>query len=241
LLSTVSAAGGGTIYFPPCSSKYRADSQLLIPNNSASQPSQVNIRLTGGGGGQIWGGPGSAGALTSINAAVLDLRFHGTSGNAKIETRGLGNLSIDNLTIMDGGSPDPTPFIHTTNTTITIRNNTFVGNGSSTQDAIVLGGTGTAIDGTVNAAYQGYGSLIDSNIFKGLNRGVYGRTFVNSLNVTNNSWEASVTGGSSAMEFDGSESLGDAIYGLLVSGNTIEMPNYQYGVTLTNVIASNFI
>src|SRR4029077_13196553 len=90
-------------------------------------------------------------------------------------------------------------------------------------------------------AYQGYGSLIDSNIFKGVNRGVYGRTLVNSLNVTNNSWEASVTGGSSAMEFDGSESLGDAIYGLLVFGNTIEMPNYQYGVTLTNVIASNFI
>ena len=80
LLSAVSAAGGGTIYFPPAgnASCYRADSQLLIPQTAqnkgnGSQPVQANFRLTGGGGGAEWApvspysGPGATCLISGIS------------------------------------------------------------------------------------------------------------------------------------------------------------------------------
>lgn len=242
LLATVAAAGGGTLFFPGSTGTYRADSQLLIPNNSATVPEQTNIRFTGAGGGQMWG---DETILPNVQrgAAVLDLRYvPGTqNGNAKIETRGSGSLVIDNLTLMDGGTSNPTPFIHTTNTTLTIRQNNFLGSGSATQDAIVLGCPSTQTsDGTVDSCFQGYGTIIDSNNFRNLNRGVYGRTFSNSVVVTNNAWLNST--GTRAIEFAATTAQGaDVISGLYVVGNIIEMKiPMLYGVVLQGVQNSFF-
>lgn len=235
LLATVSAAGGGTIYFPKCTSTYRADSQLLIPNDAMSIPNQVNIRMTGAGGGQIWGDA----ARDSVGAAVLDLRYTAVDGNAKIESRGAGSLLIDNLTFKDGGASNATPFVHSTNTTLTIRGNTFLGSGSATQDAIVLGGASNQTAGSgVTAPFQGYGTIIDSNQFRNLNRGVYGRTFSNSVVVTNNSWLAPA--GTRAIEFAATTgNPPDTITGLVVTGNLVEMSSPMvYGIVLQAVRSS---
>lgn len=237
LLTTVNAAGGGTIYFPKCTSTYRADSQLLIPNDAMSIPNQVNIRMTGAGGGQIWGDV----ARDSVGAAVLDLRYTAADGNAKIESRGAGSLLIDNLTFKDGGTSNATPFIHSTNTTLTIRGNTFLGSGSATQDAIVLGGASNQTPGSgVTAPFQGYGTIIDSNQFRNLNRGIYGRTFSNSVVVTNNSWLAPA--GTRAIEFAATTgNPPDIITGIVVTGNLIEMNSAMvYGVVLQGVRSSYF-
>lgn len=235
LLTAVASSGGGTIFFPPCASTYRADSQLFIPNNGASpRPYQTNIRLTGGGGGLNWF---SGVAIGIANATTLDLRYQGTGG--KIETRGAGALVIDNLTLTDGGSLNSTPLIHTTNTVLTIRGVNFIGVGSATQDGIVLGGTQTAVSGGVDAPFQGYGTIIDGNFFTKLNRGVYGRTYANNVVVTGNAWTGNT--GTRAMEFDGSAGAASGNFGLYVAGNLIEMDTYTYGIVLNAVQESVFV
>lgn len=231
LLTTVSNAGGGTIYFPPCTNTYRADSQLLIPNSpaggTAPNPKQVNIKFTGGGGGQNW--YASAYSDPVPDAVVLDLRYQGTG--AKIVSLGRGNLSIHGLQFKDGGTSNATPFILTTNTTVDIRNNTFLGVGNVGQDAIILGGTGTTIGGGINDGFQGYGSVVDSNFFTRLNRGVYCRTYCNDVVISNNSFQGNV--GTRAIEVDGTSS--NLSYGTIITNNIFEMDTYTYGIVLGGV------
>lgn len=233
LLETVNTAGGGTIYFPP--GVYRFDSQLLLPNDGGSpRPIQANIRLTGAGGGQNWYAEGN----TTYGTSVLDLRYNG--GNiGKIETLGRGALQIDNLVLFDGGT-DNNAFIHSTHTVLTIHDSTFIGTCQtpSTQDAIVLGGS-TATDGPTTAApFSGYGTLIQSNHFNCLNRGLYAKTFANNIQFLSNSFQGNT--GTIAIEANGSLAAAQLITGLNISGNLIQMDQYTYGVKLTAVQQSNF-
>lgn len=298
LLTTVKDAGGGVIYFRPSLNKYRADSQLLIPNDGAGQPSQVDITLMGAGAGHNW---------YNQSASVLDLRYQATDGNAKIETRGKGTLRIEGLTITDGSGVNVTPFIHSTNTVLLIRNSTFIGSGvyvndshttsgsptvtSATagftaamlhkqvkgtnipvgtyvgvvnssssiglsssnssnvavnasgttvvgtlaidagQDAIVLGGVNAVgPDGTLGSMFQGYGTVIDSNHFRQLNRGLYCLTDANAVVFAYNSFQGNT--GSRAVESDGTNGFPDNS-GLCAIGNVIEMDMYSYGFVLT--------
>jgi hypothetical protein len=218
LLTTVKNAGGGTIYFPPSATAYRADSQLMIPNNGGSpQPDQVNIRLSGAASGGSWYG---------VGASVLDLRYQGVGLNAKIETRGRGTLQIDNLTIKDGGTSNTTPLVHSTNTTLIIRDDTFIASGNVAQDFIVLGGTDTAVGSGVNAPFQGYKSHINFTHFRNGNRGLYGLNYANAVDFSNNSFQGNT--GTVAVELDGSNAGGQPCYGNNISFNTVEMDVYQY-------------
>ena len=223
LLATVNTAGGGDIYFP-CSANpttYRFDSQVLFPNDGTSpQPSQSNIRLIGPAGGGAWYG---------TNCAVLDLRYVSGNQNAKIETRGLGTLTIQNLTIKDGGASNVTPMFHSTNTTSLIYDSTFIMSGNVAQDAIVLGGTSTTLSTGVNSPFQGYYAKILRNHFRAGNRALYARTYANAVNFEQNSFQAMV--GTIAVECDGS--VGGPSTGLRAFNNTIEMTTYVYGFKLT--------
>lgn len=248
MLATICPAGlgaGGTIYFPPAIKKYRADSQLFIPNDGASpQPHQCNLKFEGAGGGANW----YSNHGNSVNSSILDLRYQASDGNAKIESRGLGAITFENLMFVDGGSVNNTPFMHFTNTVPTIRNNNFIGSlvfqnpmpigtTRSAQDAIVLGGTGV-IGGGVDAAYQGYCPRIENNNFSQLNRGIYLRRATNCASILNNSFIENT--GSVAIESVGSGSGGAANYGMIVSGNSIEMNVYIYGIKLTNTTGGLF-
>jgi Pectate lyase superfamily protein len=230
-------AGGGTVTFPV--GTYLIASQLLIPNNGASpRPFQRNIRLTGVGGGKNWFSPyGTLNGLNN-NAAALDLRYSGSGG--KIQTLGAGALQVDNLTLEDNSSPsDTTPFLYTTNTVLTVRDNNFIGSATTTQDAIVLGGTSTSLSATISSPFQGYGTVIDSNHFSKLNRGVYIRTYGNNITITNNTWEGNT--GTRAIESDGSAAPANGNFGLVVTGNLIEMDaNYIYGIVLNATANSEF-
>ena len=75
------------------------------------------------------------------------------------------------------------------------------GNGGKVEDGFVFGGTTTAINGTINASFQGYGTILDSVHFSNMNRGVLGQAFSNSITVQNCTWNANT--GSLAMEFNG--------------------------------------
>lgn len=144
-ITAAANAGGGTIYFPKPTSKYLILGALTIPyTGPATLPVQPPIRLTGDG--SAWNGYW---ATSPVNGStVLDLQYTGGDGlyKAKIDTRGAGKLEIDHLTIEDTSS-DNFLFIQTTNTTVHIHDNAFVGNPANTgtgvtQDAIRLGQDG---------------------------------------------------------------------------------------------------
>lgn len=254
ILSQTSGTTGGTGVYVTSSSTtvsgevtakfvYRADSQLIIPNDAATQPHQVNFRFVCDGGGPNWDASPSV-TETSLSATVIDLRFQNAdSQSGKIESRGLGVLKIDHCEFRDQGTSNNTPFIHDTNTTLYIDGNTFVGSGGTAQDAIVLGGSSNStFNGTLNSAFQGYGTVINANQAVHLNRLVWGRTFANAVNITNNSTQSTV--GTTFIEFDAATcNPPDVITGLVISGNLIEMSgaNMQYGITLGCVRDSSFM
>lgn len=233
LLTTVFNAGGGTIEFN--NRKYRFDSQWLIPNDGATPPKQPSLRIVGQGA--LFGGQGSA----PNGGTIIDLRFIGTP--AKIDTRGLGLLAIGELTLMDGGASDSTPFLQTTNSTIHIIGSLgFYGNtpNTPTQDAIILGGTATgAADGTSNSPFQGYGTVIEKVYFNRIRRGVYGRTYCNAVVIRDNTWwtQCGATSAAAAIEFLADVSNTDT--GNWIHGNLIEMPNYVYGMKFGGPFINN--
>lgn len=218
-LTALNTAGGGTLQLGPgtCTST----AQVLLPNDGASpQANQNNIRITGAGGGGAWYGN---------NATVLDLRYVSGNTNAKIETRGKGTLMIDHLTLKDGGTSNPTPFIHSTNTTLIVEYNTFIGSGNVAQDFVTLGGVDTTLSNLVTAPFQGYTTHITKNSFRQGNRGVYGLNYANAVQFVGNDFIQNT--GTVAIEFDASNSGGvHPDYGNSIMNNTIEMDTYQYGI-----------
>lgn len=228
-IAATSTAGGGVVYFPK--GTYRIDSQIVLPNNGGTPPTQKALRFTGDGA--LFSGQGGA----PNGGSILDLRS--TTGPAKIDTRGLGLLEIDRLTLED--STDGTnAFIQTTNTTLHINHAAFYGKTSgvtAAQDAIVLGSTTTTLDGSSTAAFQGYGTVIDTNYFGRIRRGVYARTYANGVVIINNTWWNSC-GGVAAIESDG---LNDNNGGLYIGGNLIEESNYTYAMKFTKTNTSSII
>lgn len=187
LLATAQAAGGGSIYFPPCGQPYRFDSQILIPNIAQApgdwgypRPRQSNLRITGAAGGKLWYNPSFVPGVTAVPglaAALIDLRYQSTVGRAKIETYGLGTLRIDNLAFTDYSGVNRTPFVHSSNTTLIIRDSTFLGTGAlfGTADAAYTGNAGYPI-GTTTIALQatGTGTIIVGDLLRFTNvDGVY--------------------------------------------------------------------
>lgn len=144
-ISAAAANGGGTIYVPKPPVKYLILGALTVPyTGPATLPVQPPIRITGDG--SAWNGYW---ATSPVNGStVLDLQYTGGDGlyKAKIDTRGGGKLEIDHLTLEDTAS-DNFLFIQTTNTTVHIHDNAFVGNPANTgtgvtQDVIRLGQDG---------------------------------------------------------------------------------------------------
>lgn len=227
LLQTVYNAGGGTIYFPQSSGTYRCDSQLVIPNDSASpQPSQPNIRFSGAGGGQNWYCyPRPIGWQT---ASVIDLRYVGTG--AKLESLGKGAVAFNDLTIQDGGPSNSTPLFLDTNTTAQITNCTFIGSGHVGQDAIVLGGPDATVGGAITSCFQGYGTNILCNHFRRLNRGLFAQAYVNDVNFCFNSFQGNV--GTIAVMSEGQVVDAPNNAANNFSFNLFEMDVYHYGIYL---------
>lgn len=226
--AAIAAAGltGGQVWFPP--GTYLITGQLSMPVDGASPPNGApSLRLFGSGSyiDGVWTG-------AAAGPSILDLRY--SASQAKIDTRGRGVLEIDHLTLKSGGTDDLL-FIHTTNTTLRIHDNAFFGHSTNSgttcvQDAIALGGTSTAIDGTANAAFQGYGTVIKDNYFFKIRRGVVGQTFCNNVAIKTNTFSTTCgNSGGGAIELHGLVSSNDV--GNTISENTIEVVNYQYGVT----------
>ena len=96
---------------------------------------------------------------------------------------------------MDGGS-DCAPFIYTTNTTLNVHNALFSGTASglsACNKVAILGGTSTTIGNTLNAPFQGYGTVFSQNFFDKMSELTL-QSYTNGVVIRDNTW--SLTSGS---------------------------------------------
>jgi hypothetical protein len=146
------AVGGGTVVVPagtPC--LILGVLQPVYANSTTTDddtPIQNPVRITGSGK-SISGI--TALTLGNMAGSVLDMRYAG----CRIDNRGNGEFELDHLTLYNGGS-SAGKFLCTTNTNLSVHNNTFwgggVGSGASYDDGIIWGGNGyTVSDASVTA------------------------------------------------------------------------------------------
>ena len=227
------AAGGGTLLLPasPIGAPIMV-TNLVIPNDGATPAKQPVIILRGQG--PHWSGRGSS----PLGGTTLE--FTEAADYGLLATNGLGLLGIQGITFRNTNPEISTPFIYTTNTTLHIVGNAFVGaktGAACDQDAIVCGGTKN-IEGQSgwDHGFQGYGTLVEGNFFSGIRRIVYGRTFFNANRIIGNTaWTTCGHSAGAAIELDGDaagEASGSFAVGNVISDNLIEMPNYLYGIRL---------
>lgn len=192
------------------------------------------------GSGAHWSGS-SSGVVTGspiIGGTTFDLR--GGNQYGKIQLRGLGLFESEGITYTNLGTSDAFPIIHTTNTTLHLTHNAFMGHltkyGSTCdQDAIILGGTVNAFSNTETAGFQGYGTVIDSNFFERIRRGVHARVWSNSNVIRHNTaWVncGNALAGGAFIDINGDSGASDYAEGNIIDGNLIEMFNYTYAISL---------
>lgn len=219
------AASGGIILFPPGTHTVRC--QIRIPNDGTSPPRQKPFALWGSG--CLFDGNGGA----PNGGSIVDMTYSGTGG--KLTGLGYGALVMRDLTLKDSSVSNTTPFVYLTNTTPFFERVGFYGSvsgASTTQDAIILGGTTTTRDGSLNAPYGGYGGAITNCYFNRVRRIVYGRVYCNGMSLINPTvWNG--CGGSAAVELDGNSGLTEACDGWKIWGGTYEVENYTKVILLT--------
>lgn len=212
---------------------------LTVPNSGGSALTQKPVKITGVGATNngYW-------ILNPVNGgSVLDLRYTGadTLHPAKFDTRGAGTLEISGVTFLSGGT-DNFPFFQTTNTTVKIHDNAFVGNAANSgqtcvQDAVILGGTNlSAAWGAADQPFQGYGTVVSDNYFARVRQCVFVRSYANSVIVTGNT--VSSTCGAADGTTAAIHVLGDTgtyyTEGIMVHDNIIEVVAYPYAILIDN-------
>jgi len=231
-LVQLNSEGGGTLLIK--NEICDITGSIVFPNDGLTIPHQNPIR--------IQGVAGYASGRTALPAGNSILYFVSGSGKAKLDTRGLGEVEIVDVTLQSGDTSGAVPFIQTTNTTLKIRNVAFVGanaGASANEDAIVLGGTTSSgtINGTATSPFQGYGTVIQNSYFSQIKRAIVAQTYANGWVARDNEvWADSgnatggvieITGGviSAVQQFD---------TGIVLEGNVLELVHYAYGVRCIN-------
>ena len=234
-ISAAHTAGGGIVYFP--TGTYRINSQIVMPNLGTGTLYQQNPITLRGATSQF---SGYLDGNSNVRGSVLDLRYAGS--DPKLCTYAIGLLTFENLTLTDLGTSS-NAFVYTTLTTLRTSNLTIQGNPSKSgatcdQDGFILGGTTAVYDNTNNSGFSGYGTVIDQVRFDRIRRGVYGRTWCNSVVISNctfgNSCGAAntrtttgtATGSASATTIVMSTTTGTIKVGQLVSGTGIAAGNF---------------
>ena len=249
-IAALLSSTGGTLVLP--SGTVRIDGQIDLPFTLDTTGAPVQRPLTIIGQGAWTSGRGSGVAQTPIGGTTLDLRYAG-SGAAKFLTRGFGRLTVTGVTFTDLGTSS-VQFFKTTNTTVDIQGNAFIGNPTKKgvqcdQDGVILGGTnvpsGLDFDTSDNGPFQGYGSIVAGNWFNRVRRVVFGQTYCNGVVIRDNTvWQycGSNIAGGACIELNSGNTL-NSVFGNVVTGNLIEVGGYPYGIALdyaqNNTIAFN--
>jgi hypothetical protein len=243
-ITAMQAAGGGTLIFP--AGTIRLDDQIDYPNDGQANPKQKAVRWVG----QASWFSGKSVASAPTGGTILDMRYSGSE--ACLLTRGEGVMEITGITFTQLGTAHTTPFIKTTNTTLLLHHCAFVGHSTKSattadQDAIIIGGTETSFGGgEPDDPFQGYGTVIESNYFNRIRRGLYLRVYANAIVIRDNTWWAQCGGGagSSAIEVDSGNGIDYSVGGVL-EGNLVECVGYETAfklnyVTGWTILGNNF-
>lgn len=229
------AAGGGTLLLPE--GTVTIDGTLTLVNDGATPPKQAVLMLKGQGG--HWSGRGTA----PVGGTFLDIK--GTDTYGKIKTNGLGLFGATGITFKDSAGTT-TPFIYTTNTTLHLDQNSFVGSKNAAtcdQDAIILGGINQVEGGAGwTDGFQGYGSVLTRNFFSGIRRGFVLQAFANAIQINENTaWYTCGNTTGAFIDINGKPGTGgQSIAGGTIGRNLIEMVNYAYGIIVDNAVGMNF-
>lgn len=230
--------GGGTLLLP--TGYILIEGVINFPNDGNTMARQAPITIIGMG--KFW----DTGEVLNIAVPAQGtvLRCTATDSYGKFRTLGLGVLTFENVTFWDD-SGDDTPFLYTTNTTLHIEKNSFVGSKSRTacdQDAIICGGTTTVTQSNgLDDAFQGYGTIIRGNYFNGIRRAVYGRTFFNGNTIESNTvWNncGSDLTNNAAFELDG---LDSNCIGNIFVNNLVEVYGYNYAFKCAKAQQNSFV
>lgn len=199
-LADLYTLGGGTLLFPR--GALLIAGQIVVPNDGGAAdptfntPRQPSMVWQGAGGFHT--GQRQSQASHLFGGTRLHMTYqNATYNNAKIVTRGLGRLAVNDMTMYDPATTrQSTPFLYTTNTTLHVSRVAFIGSGGggtgTMQDAVVLGGTKKhAADNPgnyndPNSAFQGYGTVVERCYFDSIRRTVFGRSFVNHVVIRDN-------------------------------------------------------
>ncbi|WP_336689391.1 MULTISPECIES: hypothetical protein [unclassified Chryseobacterium] len=223
---------GAAFIFPAAEGDYIFEIQILFPYTvEVNTPTQRPWTILGNGAyanGKEIGGNGKRGS-------TIQLAYNGNGNylDAKIITRGLGNLVIEDITLQDI-SGDNTPFIYSTYTTLRLYRNAFLGDpnkvGSACdQDIIFLGGKdATEIGDNPNGGFQGYGTIIEANWFNHVRFGLVGQNYCNGIVFKNNKfWFQCGNANGGCIKLDGSTS-NQSCAGNVFAFNLVEMIHYKH-------------
>jgi hypothetical protein len=221
-------ANGGTLVLP---GMCKMSGAMVLPFTGTAPPFQKPLRITSLGG--TWNG--GLNGLDTGGGGGLDLQYNSSDGThvAKIDTRGNGFLEVDHLTIKSGGN-DAMPFFHTTNTTMKVHHNHFIGKTTCTgtncaQDVVYFGGTSSSFGGTAATnAFQGYGTKFSDNLYSYIRRVATFRSAANAIVIDTETIDK--TCGSS--EANGAPFMllgtGLGVTGNTIRNNIVEMNAYPY-------------
>ncbi len=234
-LAACQAAGSCTLTIP--ASTCLINSQITFPHDSSTIWKTATIRITGNSGGDV---NGSWVATSTTGRPTLDLRYQGAT--AKLLALGQGNLEIDHITFLDGGTANNTPFLQATNTTVNIHDCTFKGSstGDTSNDGVIFGGTSETQGNTTAAPFQGYHSQLDHNWFDGIRKVALLQTYANNIWITRNTTSQTCgysTGG--AITVNGLTTAYD--YGNVIGENLFEIAGYKYAIDLGPYAQQNSI
>lgn len=236
LLDTLKARGGGRIVFN--TGKYIFTGKILVP--SIAQAQTRNGATVHRNVDMVWQGAGAYAVGYSNpdtfrqKGTVISLTYAGDS-LGRIDTRGLGKISIKDITF-DGGGSTTTPMFKTSNTTLDVSNCAFMNAGMVFQ----LGSNGVPTEYWSNGpteCFQGYGSVFQNNYFNQVGTGFYLKENANGIIIRDNTfwWQCS---GYAAIRI---EPTGAVSGGNSICNNLIEMNGYQYGIVLGKTAGNTII
>jgi hypothetical protein len=246
LLNTVAAAGGGVIQGTVGKTSLISSAAINVPNTGVADP------VTGLNKQNPIVIDGLCPSSGTLNGAVngcfaLNLTFSPSSGG-KINTYGEGQFTIINTVIEDTGSDCSNYFFYTTNTSLYLADDAFIGSGaggaSSCSYGALLGGTTAAIGNGANNAYQGYHTMFFHNYFSKMQHIIDSQMYANAVNVLYNTVgfdSGSSVVGDAFINITGSSAAGATTSGWNIVGNLFEETHITYAIKLNGYAPYNNI
>ncbi|HEY2014644.1 MAG TPA: hypothetical protein VGH38_14135 [Bryobacteraceae bacterium] len=170
----------------------------------------------------------------------------------KLQSFGFGRLEIDHMLLSSPGATDTVPILYVTGTSVNLHDNEIY-SASTSHDLTVWGGVDAKFGNVLNspsAAYQGYGGVIDNNLFQGGRYQVLAQTFVNHLTMTRNRFYGGANSTGGLVKIDATQTIptpganftcaqGNGAGNLSMISNRYELHRYAYGIEMrcANLVA----